>query len=177
MTRKGPIGRFILNCELIIAMYHAHRTKVGGNVSLHKGRLIATRSTFYSMSIQVVMLHLLVCIRKLMCKVSALMIAIGDCCRQEGSGYLSSSFRIEVPFSNKNDTVPPGTSLTVGSGVVLRREMLSTSTASSSDDIRLFCNVPAWPTSSPCEEGGRYSKPRRMSSCTRSLASGFRQLI
>jgi hypothetical protein len=89
----------------------------------------------------------------------------------------SPSLDDEVPFSNKNDTVPPGTSFTVRSWIVPSREMLSRSTASSSDDMRLFVELPTGSTCCPCEDDERNNKLRRMSSCTRSLASGRRQLI
>jgi len=86
----------------------------------------------------------------------------------------SSFFDIEVPFSNKNDTVPPGTSFTISSGVAPMRVMLSKSTASSSDDTRFFDTE-----STRClsEEDDLNNKPLRMSSWTRSLAPGRRQLI
>ena len=98
---------------------------------------------------------------------------------KEGGGSSSSpsSFDIEDPFSNKNDTVPPGTSFTVRSGLVFMREMLSRSTASSSDDKRLFGELPVCSTSPSCEDDGWNNNLRRMSSCTRSAASRRRQLI
>jgi hypothetical protein len=99
--------------------------------------------------------------------------------RQGGRGSSSSpsSFDIEVPFSNKNDTVPPGTSFTVRSGLVPMREMLSRSTASSSDDKRPFGELPVCSTSPSCEGDDWNNNLRRMSSCTRSAASRRRQLI
>ena len=57
-----------------------------------------------------------------------------------GSSSLSPT--IDVPFSNKNDMVPPGTSLISSSGS--RRETLSRSTASRRVDMRLFDDSPEW---------------------------------
>lgn len=66
---------------------------------------------------------------------------------------------IDVPFSNKNDIMPPGTSLMSRFGP--SRDTLSRSTASRRDDMRLFDSLELV-TCGVREDSDRESKPQRI---------------